>query len=68
MVQKKPRAKKAPAERNRELEREAAERGLKPLTVESLASLALGTAEDAQDLLDVSAEVRRRGRSRRRSS
>jgi hypothetical protein len=66
MVQKKSRTKKTPAERNRDLERQAAARGLKPHTVESLASLALGSPEDAQDLLDVSAEVRRRGRERRR--
>lgn len=68
MVQKKPRTKKTLAERNRELEREAAARGLKPLTKESIAALALGTAQDAQDILDASAEVRRLSRSRRRSS
>lgn len=68
MVQKKPRTKKTPAQRNRELEHEAAARGLKPLTAEALANLALGTADEARDLLEVSAEVRRRGRSRRRSS
>jgi len=68
MVQRKPRTKKTPAERNRELEREAAAQGVKPLSAETLASLALGTPQEAGDLLEVSAEVRLRGRTRRRSS
>jgi hypothetical protein len=54
MVQKKSRAKKTPAERNRELEHEAAARGFWSLTTETLASLAQGTAVEAADLLEVS--------------
>lgn len=66
MVQKTSKGNMTPAERNRDLEREAAERGFKPLTREDLARLAVGTPEESEDLVQVSAEVRRRGRGRRR--
>ncbi len=66
MVQKTSKVDMTPAERNRDLEREAAERGFRPLTSEDLARLSVGTAEEAEDLVEVSAEVRRRARGRRR--
>ncbi len=59
-------ATKTAAERNRAFEREARAQGFQPLTAEALAALALGTADEAQDLLDVSAELRERSRRRRR--
>jgi hypothetical protein len=60
--------KKTAAERNRELEEKAAALGILPLTKERLAEIALGTPEDASDIIEVSTELRRRSRARRRSS
>lgn len=67
VVRKEADGEKTPAERKQDLEREAAQQGFEPLTRESLAALALGTPEEGRDLLDVSSQVRRESRARRRA-
>lgn len=67
MVQKKPRTKKTIAERREDAVKAALAQGFKPLTRESMAALAFATEKEAQDLLEVSADLRRRSRARARA-